>query len=176
MQLLLRDIRQLVTVRSGGKPFLAGKEMRDPGILEHVSVLVEGDTISEIGPAEAFDRSLEQDATIVNDTSVREWTPLHLVARKGHYDSSGDQTAEDEETDPKGYFKTAQFLITKGANFNAIAFDENGAEWTPLALTQNQGIKDLINSQAPSSSLSMANVLGVQQVAGGRSQSSRGNF
>ncbi len=66
MQLLLRDIRQLVTVRSGGKPFLAGKEMRDPGILEHVSVLVEGDTISEIGPAEAFDRSLEQDATIVD--------------------------------------------------------------------------------------------------------------
>ena len=51
---------------------------------------------------------VEQDATIVNDTSVREWTPLHLAARKGHYDSSGDQTAEDEETDPKGYFKTAR--------------------------------------------------------------------
>lgn len=66
MQLLLRDIRQLVTVRSGGKLFLAGKEMRDPGILEHVSVLVKGDTISEIGPAEAFDQSLEKDATVVD--------------------------------------------------------------------------------------------------------------
>jgi len=66
MQLLLRNIRQLVTVRSDGKPFLAGKEMRDPGILERVSVLIEGDTISAIGPAASFDQSLGDDATVLD--------------------------------------------------------------------------------------------------------------
>lgn len=66
MQLLIRNIRQLVTVRSGGKPFLAGREMRDPGVLEHVSVLTEGETIRGIGPADSFDNSLEEDATVLD--------------------------------------------------------------------------------------------------------------
>ncbi|MEX1274404.1 MAG: imidazolonepropionase [Bacteroidota bacterium] len=66
MQLLIRNIRQLVTARSDGKPFLAGKDMRDPGVLEHVSVLIEGEKIRGIGPVESFDQSLADDATVLD--------------------------------------------------------------------------------------------------------------
>jgi imidazolonepropionase len=66
MQLLIRNIRQLVTARSDGKPFLAGKDMRDPGVLEHVSVLIEGEKIRGIGPAASFDQSLADDATVLD--------------------------------------------------------------------------------------------------------------
>lgn len=140
---------------------------------------------------------VEKDATIVNDVSVRGWTPLHLAARKGHYDTSDDLTVpregdsknssrdgseedfgmKDLNIDPKGYFKIAQLLINKGANINAVAL-ENGVEWTPLALTNNQEIKTLINLQTaiPSSSLAGTNILGAQQVAAGQSQLSQGNF
>lgn len=66
MQLLIRNIRQLVTARSDGRPFLTGKDMRDPGVLEHVSVLIEGEKIRGIGPATSFDQSLEDDATVID--------------------------------------------------------------------------------------------------------------
>lgn len=69
MQLLIRNIRQLVTVRSGGRPFLTGKEMRMIEVLDHVSLLIDGEKISAIGPAESFDHLLKEDATVLDGSS-----------------------------------------------------------------------------------------------------------
>ncbi|HCA80489.1 MAG TPA: imidazolonepropionase [Bacteroidetes bacterium] len=62
MQLLLTNIRQLVTVRSSGKPFKAGKAMRDLGVIENASVLVEDGFIRWIGTAGDFSNTLNADA------------------------------------------------------------------------------------------------------------------
>lgn len=146
------------------------------------------------GYFEVLQLLVEKDSTIVNDVSVRGWTALHLAARKGHYDGSGDLNVaragdskdssrdgseedfgmKDLNADPKGYFKIAQLLIMKGANINAVAL-ENGVKWTALDLTTNQEIKTLINLQAsinsqqiPSSSISGTNILNTQQLSGGQ--------
>jgi len=51
MNLLIKNIRQLVTVASNGKPFKAGKEMRELNVVEHASVLIENGIIRQIGSA-----------------------------------------------------------------------------------------------------------------------------
>ncbi|HTY11950.1 MAG TPA: imidazolonepropionase [Bacteroidota bacterium] len=51
MNLFIKNIRQLVTVASNGKPFKAGKEMRELNVVEHASVLIENGIIRQIGSA-----------------------------------------------------------------------------------------------------------------------------
>lgn len=62
MQLLLTNIRQLVTVRSGGAAFKRGHEMSDLGVIENASVLVEDGFIRWIGTARDFSNTLDADA------------------------------------------------------------------------------------------------------------------
>jgi imidazolonepropionase len=69
MQLLISDIRQLVTVRSGGKPFKAGRAMQDIGVLENASVLIENGVITWIGNASDFTNTLEPDADTIDGSS-----------------------------------------------------------------------------------------------------------
>ncbi|MBF8294075.1 MAG: hutI [Bacteroidetes bacterium] len=69
MQLLISNIRQLVTVRSGGKPFKAGREMRDIGVLENASVLIENGVITWIGNASDFMNTLQPDADTLDGSS-----------------------------------------------------------------------------------------------------------
>lgn len=69
MQLLISNIRQLVTVRSGGKPFKAGREMREIGVLEHASVLIENGVITWIGNASDFTNTLQPDADTLDGSS-----------------------------------------------------------------------------------------------------------
>ena len=69
MQLLISDIKQLVTVHSGGKPFKAGREMQDVGVLENASVLIENGFISWIGNASDFSNTLEPDADTIDGSS-----------------------------------------------------------------------------------------------------------
>ncbi len=61
MQLLLKNIKQLVTVSSKGKPAKTGKDMRDLGILEHAGVFIEDGRFRWIGPSDRFDLKLHDD-------------------------------------------------------------------------------------------------------------------
>ncbi len=69
MQLLISDIRQLVTLRSGGKPFKTGREMQDIGVLENASVLIENGVITWIGSASDFSNTLVPDADTIDGSS-----------------------------------------------------------------------------------------------------------
>ena len=69
MQLLISNIKQLVTVNSGGKSMKTGREMRDIGILENASVLVENGMISWIGNASDFRNTLDPDAHVLDGSS-----------------------------------------------------------------------------------------------------------
>jgi len=52
MNLLIKDIKQLVTVRSNGKPNKSGTEMRDLGIIENATVMIQDGLFSWIGPSD----------------------------------------------------------------------------------------------------------------------------
>ena len=65
MQLLLKNIKQLVTVASHGKPYRVGSEMRDVGVIEDASVLIEDGQFRWIGASKAFDDPLEEGADII---------------------------------------------------------------------------------------------------------------
>jgi imidazolonepropionase len=69
MQLLISNLKQLVTVRSDGQPFKAGREMRNLGIMENASVLVENGIITWIGNAADFTNTLEPDADTIDGSS-----------------------------------------------------------------------------------------------------------
>jgi len=68
VQLLIKNIHQLVTVSAGGKPFRAGAEMRDVGVIEHADVLVEDGLFRWIGPSGALTGTLDEDADILDAT------------------------------------------------------------------------------------------------------------
>lgn len=65
-QLLIRNIAQLVTVASGGKPWKTREEMRNIGVLEGASVLVENGTIIAIGPEKDLASKTAPDAEILD--------------------------------------------------------------------------------------------------------------
>jgi imidazolonepropionase len=69
MQLLLSNIRQLVTVKSGGRPFKTGHGMRELGILENASLLIEDGLITWIGNAADFTNTLLPDADTLDASS-----------------------------------------------------------------------------------------------------------
>jgi imidazolonepropionase len=48
MNLLIKNIKQLVTVASNGKSFKAGKEMRELSVIENAAVLIENGIIQRI--------------------------------------------------------------------------------------------------------------------------------
>jgi imidazolonepropionase len=66
LQLLVKNIRQLVTVGSGGKPFLAGSAMRELGVIEHADVLIEDGVFHSVGPTGTFGGSVAEDADILD--------------------------------------------------------------------------------------------------------------
>jgi imidazolonepropionase len=79
MQLLLKNIKQLVTVAGNGKNCKSGKEMRELGVLEHASVFIEDGVIRWVGAADTFTGDLDREADIVDASS--------LVALPGFVDS-----------------------------------------------------------------------------------------
>jgi imidazolonepropionase len=66
MQLLLNNIRQLVTVANDGKPLKSGPAMRDLGVVENASVLIEDGRIQWIGATGDFSRTLNADADVLD--------------------------------------------------------------------------------------------------------------
>jgi imidazolonepropionase len=65
VQLLLKNIKQLVTVAAKGKRWKTGHEMRDLGVIENASVLIDRGTIRWIGIHGDSLPSLDRDATIL---------------------------------------------------------------------------------------------------------------
>lgn len=65
MQLLIKNLRQLVTVNSHGSRVRTGKEMRDVGLIEHADVLIEDGLFRQIGPGGTLSAS-DEDADILD--------------------------------------------------------------------------------------------------------------
>lgn len=65
-QLLLRNIRQLITVRADGKPWKRSQEMRDLGVIENAAVFMEDGIIQWVGADKDFHLKLNQGAVEVD--------------------------------------------------------------------------------------------------------------
>ncbi|MBI4429385.1 MAG: imidazolonepropionase [Ignavibacteriales bacterium] len=65
VQLLLKNIRQLVTVSANGGLVKTGNGMSDLGIIENASVFIEDGTIRWTGPAHDFREKLRKDADVI---------------------------------------------------------------------------------------------------------------
>jgi imidazolonepropionase len=79
MNLIIKNIKQLVTVHSHGKPFKSGKEMRDIGILEQATILIQNGVFTWVGPSKEFSQT--------TDESVDTLDGSELVALPGFVDS-----------------------------------------------------------------------------------------
>ncbi|RPI06895.1 MAG: imidazolonepropionase [Ignavibacteriae bacterium] len=68
MDLLIKNIKQLVTVRANGKPFKSGKEMRDLGIIENATILIQNGLFKWIGSSSEFDQPVEGHLDVIDAT------------------------------------------------------------------------------------------------------------
>ncbi len=73
MNLLIKNIRQLITVGTNGKPYKSGKDMRELGIIEDATVLIKEGKIEWIGRDQYFDQSIDENIEIIN---ASEYTAL----------------------------------------------------------------------------------------------------
>ena len=109
MQLLISNIKQLVTVDSGGRPIKSGRSMRDIGVLENASVLVENGIISWIGNASDFTNTLEPDAEVLDGSPY--------VALPGFVDSHTHALfggSRENEFALRSEGKTYQEIVSQG--------------------------------------------------------------
>jgi imidazolonepropionase len=60
MNLLIKNIKQLVTVDSGGKLFKSGKEMRNLGVIERATVLIQNGVFAWIGRSAEFSQPVDE--------------------------------------------------------------------------------------------------------------------
>lgn len=79
MQLVLKNISQLLTINTNGKNIKTGKAMNDLGIVENGCVYIEDDIIKWIGETKDFNIELQEDASIIDSTG--------LIAMPGFVDS-----------------------------------------------------------------------------------------
>lgn len=62
MQLLLKNIKQLLTVRSDGALSKSGSSMRELGVIDNASVFIEDGVFKWVGKSVAFNEKLKKDA------------------------------------------------------------------------------------------------------------------
>ncbi len=70
MNLLIKNIKQLVTVKSNGKPFKSGIEMCDLGIVENATVLIENGLFKWIGQHTEFDQLVDENIDIIDGSDL----------------------------------------------------------------------------------------------------------
>ncbi len=70
MNLLIKNIRQLVTINSNGMPFKSGKEMRDLGIIENATVLIENGLFKWIGQNAEFTQTVKENIDIIDASDL----------------------------------------------------------------------------------------------------------
>ena len=69
MQLLIKNIKQLVTVNAGGATTKTGPNMRDIGIVDNASVLIEDGVFTWVGKTSGFKEKLKSDADTLDASS-----------------------------------------------------------------------------------------------------------
>jgi imidazolonepropionase len=70
MNLLIRNIKQLVTVNSNGMPFKSGKEMSDLGIVENATVLIENGIFKWIGRNVEFTQTVNENIESIDASDL----------------------------------------------------------------------------------------------------------
>jgi imidazolonepropionase len=70
MNLLIKNIKQLVTVRADGKPFKSGKEMRDLGVIENATVLIENGLFKWIGRDTEFTQTVNENIDVIDASDL----------------------------------------------------------------------------------------------------------
>jgi len=70
MNLLLKNIKQLVTVHSNGMPFKSGIKMRDLGIIENATVLIENGFFKWIGRNAEFTQTVSENIDIIDASDL----------------------------------------------------------------------------------------------------------
>jgi imidazolonepropionase len=79
MNLLIKNIKQLVTVRPNSSPYKSGKEMRDLGVIENATVMIQDGLFSWIGPSTTLSH--------IEDNSIDTIDASDLIALPGFVDS-----------------------------------------------------------------------------------------
>jgi len=70
MNLLIKNIKQLVTVRAHGKPYKSGKEMRDLGVIENATVFIENGLFSWIGSSAEFNQTVDDNINSIDASDL----------------------------------------------------------------------------------------------------------
>ena len=70
MNLLIKNIKQLVTVHSNGMPFKSGKEMRDLGVIENATILIENGLFKWIGRNAEFTQTVNENIDIIDASDL----------------------------------------------------------------------------------------------------------
>jgi imidazolonepropionase len=70
MTLILKNIKQLVTVAAGGKRVKAGVSMRDIGVIENAAVIIENNLITWCGQSGEIPVNIPADAHIIDCTDL----------------------------------------------------------------------------------------------------------
>jgi imidazolonepropionase len=70
MNFLIKNIKQLITVNANGKPYKSGIEMRDLGILENATVLIQNGIFTWIGLSSEFSQSLDENIDIIDASDL----------------------------------------------------------------------------------------------------------
>jgi imidazolonepropionase len=128
MNLLIKNIKQLVTVRSGGKPFISGRAMRDLGVIEHATVFIQNGLFSWIGPGSEFNQSIDENIDILDASD--------FVALPGFVDSH-------THTVFAGTREKEFALRTEGKTYQEIA-EAGGGILNTVAATRASSKKDLM--------------------------------
>jgi imidazolonepropionase len=70
MNLLIKNIKQLVTVRSNGMPFKSGNDMRDIGVIENATVCIENGIFKWIGRNVDFTQTVDERIDVIDATDL----------------------------------------------------------------------------------------------------------
>jgi len=127
MNLLIKNIKQLVTVSTKGKPYKSGTEMRDLGIIENAAVMIQDGLFSWIGPS----TKLSQEP----DDSIDTIDASNLIALPGFVDSH-------THTVFAGSRENEFALRTEGKSYQEIAVSGGGILST-VSATRETSKKEL---------------------------------
>lgn len=127
MNLLIKNIKQLVTVSTKGKPYKSGTEMRDLGIIENAAVMIQDGLFSWIGPS----TKLSQEP----DDSIDTIDASDLIALPGFVDSH-------THTVFAGSRENEFALRTEGKSYQEIAASGGGILST-VSATRETSKKEL---------------------------------
>jgi imidazolonepropionase len=70
MNLLIKNIKQLVTVDSKGAPYKSGLDMRDVGVIEHATVFIENGLFRWIGKDGEFTQTVDETIDVIEASDL----------------------------------------------------------------------------------------------------------